>query len=153
MCIRDSPCIDFSKEEYPWTYDGRISLNGSQYVVESGYGDHPVGEVTWYGADAFCSYNSRRLPTEAEWEKAARGTEVRAYPWGDQAPSCDLINFNNSTPPDPANYCVGDTVSIGSYPLGASHYGVMDMAGNVLEWVSDWYSETVSYTHLRAHET
>jgi formylglycine-generating enzyme required for sulfatase activity len=108
----------------------RISYTGGQYLVDSGYGDHPVVEVTWYGANAFCTENGKRLPTEAEWEKAARGTTVRAYPWGDSSPTCALANFD---------YCVGDTAPVGSYPSGASPYGVLDMAGNVWEWVADWY--------------
>jgi len=114
----------------------RISYTGGQYVVDSGYGNHPVVEVTWYGANAFCTENGKRLPTEAEWEKAARGTTVRAYPWGDNAPTCGLANFWDG------KYCVRDTAPVGSYLSGASPYGVLDMAGNVWEWVNDWYLST-----------
>jgi formylglycine-generating enzyme required for sulfatase activity len=125
----DYECVDLDD------HDLRISYMGGQYVVDSGYGDHPVVEVTWYGADAFCTENGKRLPSEAEWEKAARGTTLRAYPWGDSDPTCELVNYWPNE-----GVCVGDTAPVGSYLAGASPYGVMDMAGNVWEWVNDWYS-------------
>ncbi len=117
--------------------DARIYLNGSQYDVNPGYEDHPVFEVTWYGADSYCNENGFRLPTEAEWEKAARGTTVQAFPWGDQNPDCTLANFYYD-----GAYCIGDTTVVGSYLAGASPYGILDMAGSVHEWVNDWYLDT-----------
>ncbi len=74
----------------------------------------------------------RQLPSEAQWEKAARGTDGRIYPWGEKVANSDLLKFN---------YQQGDTVKVGSYPAGASPYGALDMAGNVWEWTADWYDE------------
>jgi len=98
----------------------------------SQYANHPVVYVDWNMSKSYCEWRGAKLPTEAQWEKAARGTDGRTYPWGEE------ITCNN------ANYlgCVGDTKAIGSYASGKSPYGIYEMAGNVWEWTADWYSET-----------
>jgi formylglycine-generating enzyme required for sulfatase activity len=90
----------------------------------------PIVYVDWDQATAFCRYAHERLPTEAEWELAARGPDGRTYPWGDAAPDCDLANLAGC----------GDAIEpVGTHPAGASYYGALDMAGNVMEWVADYY--------------
>ncbi len=111
--------------------DVRIHQSGGEWKADLGYGDHPVIEVTWYGANAYCDWRGARLPSEAEWEKTARGLEERTYPWGEGI-TCTKANYLG---------CVEDTASVGMYLDGVSAYNVYDMAGNVFEWVSDWYDD------------
>lgn len=109
------------------------SRTHSSYYGNSKFDDYPVIFVDWNQADAYCAWRDASLPTEAQWEKAARGDDGRTYPWGEEI-SCSQANYF-----DGSKYCVGNTTEIGSYESGKSPYGMYDMAGNVWEWVNDWY--------------
>ena len=106
---------------------------GSLFDVQ-GIGNVPVVQVTWHDAADYCQWVGKRLPTEAEWEKAARGTDGRSYPWGDKVPSLRHVNFNRDW------VATGTLLPVGSLPAGVSPYGVHDMSGNAREWVRDWYA-------------
>jgi iron(II)-dependent oxidoreductase len=110
--------------------DARIHQRGGKWTADNSYENHPVVEVSWAGAREYCAAMKKRLPTEAEWEKAARGVDGRKYPWGNSPPDKNRAQFN-------AGY--NHTAPADAFPQGASPYGVLDMAGNAWEWVSSAY--------------
>jgi formylglycine-generating enzyme required for sulfatase activity len=134
-------CVQSGKCELPRanTSHTRHVGNNSSYYADPEFENYPVIYVSWNDAKDYCEYVGRRLPTEAEWEKAASWDDAkdvkRIYPWGNSI-DCSYANFYGG---ENRTLCVGDTTPVGSYLNGASFYGVLDLAGNVAEWVSDRY--------------
>jgi serine/threonine-protein kinase len=123
LCVKEGICD-------PPSEDG--SFTRDMYFKHPEFLNYPVVWVNWHDANRYCEWAGKQLPTEAQWEKAARGTDAREYPWGDESPDETRANYGSN---------VGDTTETGYYsPQGDSPYGCADMSGNVLEWVKDWYS-------------
>lgn len=133
-CVKNGRC----DEPRSNTSIKQNAQNSSFYYGNLDFDSFPVIHVSWNDAKVYCEWAGRRLPTEAEWEKAAswddRQKENRLYPWGDKIDCSYSNHYGNGD-----KLCVGDTTPVGNYPNGASFYGVLDMAGNVWEWVADRY--------------
>jgi formylglycine-generating enzyme required for sulfatase activity len=111
----------------------------ARHAARPGYERHPANNVSWHGADAYCRWRDKRLPTEAEWEKAARGPDERLYPWGGAPPQGTLARFGQVW--QERRFDV--LLPVDSLPAGASPYGLLHLSGNVLEWVGDWYRQNL----------
>ena len=120
-CVEAGECID---------PDGGGSTTRESYYGSAAYDDYPVLYINWKEAGGYCAWAGGRLPTEAEWEYAARGPEGSEYPWGEHVPNDSLLNYDSNEL---------DTTEVGDYPEGASWVGALDMSGNVREWTADWY--------------
>ncbi|HPH95684.1 MAG TPA: SUMF1/EgtB/PvdO family nonheme iron enzyme [Anaerolineaceae bacterium] len=150
--ITNAMFTQFVSETHYWTDSkkngkGRIIENGVYKEIYGANWEHPQGltsdlqgkdhwpvtQVSWNDAAAYCAWAGKRLPTNAEWEKAARGPDGRKYPWGNENSNCNLANMEIDGIP-----CIGGTTKVGSYLDGISPYGALDMVGNVWEWVYDW---------------
>ncbi len=144
MCVTSGACPASERTS---------SETRQNYFGNKAFASYPVIGVTYADAVAFCNWRKARLPTEAEWEKAARGTDQRIYPWGQRFDPTRLnyCDRNCELPWRDAQHDDGyaDTSPINAFPSGASPYGALNMAGNVWEWVSDWYDPNY-YAHSPA---
>lgn len=129
LCVADGVC------EAPFY---QRSATRDDYYGNPDFADYPRVAVSWHEAAIYCEWVGGRLPTEAEWVRAARGRDKRVYPWGNEPPSCELAN---SLDENNGRNCAGDTLPVESFPQGASPFGVLNLAGNVWEWTADWYHQ------------
>lgn len=137
---------EVTNEQYKAFIDAtgrRSPAHFSNRTYPQGKADHPVTEVTWYDAEAYCAWAGKRLPTDQEWEKGARGTDGRMFPWGNE--------FDSNKANTPQRWVLlkqeGDTMPVGSFPEGVSPFGLYDMSGNVWEWTLSWYKAYPGNTH------
>jgi formylglycine-generating enzyme required for sulfatase activity len=135
----------FSHDKYS-TVVGVSNRNGryvetdqdpEKYIPRQGFENYPANNVSWYGAEAYCNWKGKRLPTEAEWEKAARGDDKRIFPWGSNMPDATRARYNQKWEEKQLNVMV----PVDALNDGTSYYGLYNMAGNVWEWVNDWYRQ------------
>jgi formylglycine-generating enzyme required for sulfatase activity len=138
LCVKDGRCSEITK---------KVSADRKSYYDDPKKANFPVIYVSWQHAQDYCTWAGRRLPTEAEWEKAARGVDDHMFPWGDEKLSCEYANYWGWNYWDSWNKLAGEPkgcsdgpTEVGSFPAGASPNGALDMLGNVAEWVADWYS-------------
>ncbi|MDP6358467.1 MAG: SUMF1/EgtB/PvdO family nonheme iron enzyme [Planctomycetota bacterium] len=120
----------WSEQGWNWKEDEELTAPAGWNRSEWNAPNQPTTGVSWHEAHAYCRWAGKNLPTEAHWERAARGLDGRRFPWGDDWPRKELVNFNNN---------VGHVTEVGSYPEGASPTGCFDMSGNVNNWCLDWY--------------
>ena len=136
----------------------RLDFDGSSFTAKAGYENHPMSMVTWFGAKAYCDFMGYRLPTEIEWEKAARGTDARAFPWGDNIETSNANYYSSHDVFEKIIGGLGNTTPVGFYNGSTyedfltidspSPYGLYDMAGNVWQWTGDVY-ENQHYRYMR----
>lgn len=131
-------CVDAGACQPPAIGGG---MNYDRFLNDEGMDRFPANGVSWIEANKFCQFENKRLPTEAEWEKAARGTDGRIYPWGNEHPTCEVTVMDAPLAGE-LGCKTGNVLNVGSKPKGVSPFGAMDMAGNVWEWVADWHSPT-----------
>ena len=148
LCIEKGACTlpDTISEDCSDHVGKQPNAEYNNWINKSVRKDHPINCVTWHQAKTYCEWLGKRLPTEAEWEKAARGVDGRQYPWGNEPATC---NHAIMTTDEEGGGCgLDSTWPVGSKIKGASPYGVLDMSGNIAEWTADWYDENLYRTKI-----